>query len=316
MPAHHATRPLQVWSCNITYLKSPVRGVFWYLYLIMDIWSRRIMGWAVHPTQRDAHAATLFTAACHEPAVSPAGLVLQADDGSPMKGATMLVTLERLGVIPSFSRPRVRNDRPYSEALFRTRKVCPAFPTQSFVDLNAARAWVAAFVTWYNHQHPHSAMQFVTPDDRHVGRDIAILEQRAAVYQAARAPPGTLARQHARLVAHDDGVLERCTVRDRGRRREIELHRTTILTLTPPAVSVIGGRPSIHMRTSFTGRHGSFVITDTWRCTKMKDGEVSHSRRRDRRAHLYHAQRSRVPRQLGGDVDRHRWPRTIHPHAG
>ena len=208
MPAHHATRPLQVWSCNITYLKSPVRGVFWYLYLIMDIWSRRIMGWAVHPTQRDAHAATLFTAACHEPAVSPAGLVLQADDGSPMKGATMLVTLERLGVIPSFSRPRVRNDHPYSEALFRTRKVCPAFPTQSFVDLNAARAWVAAFVTWYNHQHQHSAMQFVTPDDRHVGRDIAILEQRAAVYQAARAPPGTLARQHARLVAHDDGVLE------------------------------------------------------------------------------------------------------------
>jgi transposase InsO family protein len=113
--------------------------------------------------------------------------VLHADNGGPMKGATMLATLERLGVIPSFSRPRVSDDNPYSEALFRTLKYCPAFPTQPFVDLDAARAWVAAFVAWYNHQHQHSAIQFVTPDDRHTGRDMAILEQRAAVYQAARA---------------------------------------------------------------------------------------------------------------------------------
>ena len=186
VPAHHATGPSQVWSWDITYLKSPVRGVFWYLYVMMDIWSRRIMGWAVHPTQSDAHAATLFTTACHAHAVTTTGLVLHADNGGPMKGATMLATLERLGVIPSFSRPRVSDDNPYSEALFRTLKYCPAFPTQPFVDLDAARAWVAAFVTWYNHQHQHSAIQFVTPDDRHTGRDIAILQQRAAVYQAAR----------------------------------------------------------------------------------------------------------------------------------
>lgn len=187
VPAHFATGPQQVWSWDITYLKSPVRGVFWYLYLMMDIWSRRIMGWAVHPTQRDAHAATLFTATCHEHAVSTAGLVLHADNGGPMKGATMLATLERLGVIPSFSRPRVSDDNPYSEALFRTLKYCPTFPAQPFVDLDAARAWVAAFVRWYNHQHHHSAIQFVTPDDRHTGRDITMLAQRDAVYQAARA---------------------------------------------------------------------------------------------------------------------------------
>jgi transposase InsO family protein len=185
--AHHATGPHQVWSWDITYLKSPVRGEFWYLYLMMDIWSRRIMGWAVHPTQSDAHAAALFTTVCHAHAVSTTGLVLHADNGGPMKGATMLATLERLGVIPSFSRPRVSDDNPYSEALFRTLKYCPTFPSQPFVDLEAARAWVTAFVTWYNHHHQHSAIRFVTPDDRHTGRDIAMLAQRDAVYQAARA---------------------------------------------------------------------------------------------------------------------------------
>jgi transposase InsO family protein len=187
VPAHHATGPQQVWSWDITYLKSPVRGVFWYLYLIMDIWSRRSMGWAVHPTQSEAHAAALFTRVCHEQAVSTTGLVLPADNGGPMKGATMLATLERLGVVPSFRRPRVSDDNPYSEALFRTLKYCPAFPTQPFVDLDAARAWVTAFVTWYNTPHQHSAIRFVTPDDRHTGRDLAILAQRATVYQTARA---------------------------------------------------------------------------------------------------------------------------------
>ena len=187
VPAHDATGPQQVWSWDITYLHSPVRGVFWYLYLIMDIWSRRIMGWAVHPTQSDTHAATLFTTVCHEHVSTPIGLVLHADNGGPMKGATMVSTLERLGVIPSFSRPRVSDDNPYSEALFRTLTYCPAFPSQPFHDVEAARAWVTAFVAWYNHRYQHSAIQFVTPDDRHTGRDVAILAQRSAVYQAARA---------------------------------------------------------------------------------------------------------------------------------
>lgn len=186
-PVHVATGPDQVWSWDITYLKSPVRGAFWYLYLILDIWSRRIMGWAVHREQRDTHAATLFHTCCTQRQLDPTGLVLHADNGGPMKGATMVSTLERLGVLPSFSRPGVSNDNPFSEALFRTLKYCPAYPSQPFATLAAATAWVTAFVQWYNHDHHHSAIRFVTPDDRHTGRDIARLAQRDAVYRAAQA---------------------------------------------------------------------------------------------------------------------------------
>jgi len=118
--------------------------------------------------------------------------VLHADNGGPMKGATMVATLERLGVLASFSRPGVSDDNPFSEALFRTLKYRPGYPTQPFADLVAARAWVEAFVEWYNTQHLHSAIRFVTPADRHAGRDIALLVARRAVY--ARAQRRTPAR--------------------------------------------------------------------------------------------------------------------------
>lgn len=184
-PVHVATGPNQVWSWDISYLKTPVRGVFSYLYLIMDIWSRRIMGWAVHPTESAEHASDLFLATCARQCLDPKGIVLHADNGGPMKGATMLVTLERLGVLPSFSRPGVSNDNPFSEALFRTLKYCPTYPTQPFASLDAATRWVDAFVRWYNHVHQHSAIRFVTPDDRHAGREATILAQRDRVYRAA-----------------------------------------------------------------------------------------------------------------------------------
>lgn len=129
----------QVWIGDITYLESPVRGMFWYLYLIMDSCSRRIMGWAVHPTQSDAHAAALFTTVRHEQTVSTTGLVLYADNGDPMKGAVMLATFERLGIVPSLSRPLVSDDNPYSATLSRTLQHYPAFPSQPFGDLEVAR---------------------------------------------------------------------------------------------------------------------------------------------------------------------------------
>ncbi len=185
--AHEATGANHVWSWDITYLKTPVAGVFFYLYLIVDIWSRKIVGWAVYPTESAAHAASLFQATCRATCCDPTQLTLHADNGGPMKGATMLVTLERLGVLPSFSRPGVSNDNPYSEALFRTLKYCPAYPTQPFADLATATAWVAHFVAWYNRVHQHSAIRFVTPDDRHTGRDIALLAKRHQVYTQARA---------------------------------------------------------------------------------------------------------------------------------
>jgi transposase InsO family protein len=184
--AHVATGPNQLWSWDITYLKTSVRGVFDYLYLMLDVWSRKVVGWAVHDVESAECAAALFLAICRTQRLDPAGIVLHADNGGPMKGATMVVTLERLGVLASFSRPGVSNDNPFSEALFRTLKYRPEFPTQPFADLGAARAWVEAFVHWYNTEHLHSAIRFVTPADRHAGRDGALLLRRAAVYARAR----------------------------------------------------------------------------------------------------------------------------------
>lgn len=184
--AHVATGPNQLWSWDITYLRTPVRGVFVYLYLMLDVWSRKVVGWAVHDVEAAECAAALFRAICRAERLDPAGIVLHADNGGPMKGATMVATLERLGVLASFSRPGVSNDNAYSEALFRTLKYCPAYPTQPFADLAAARTWVEAFVHWYNTQHLHSAIRFVTPADRHAGHDIARLLQRRAVYTRAR----------------------------------------------------------------------------------------------------------------------------------
>ncbi|CAN5261496.1 hypothetical protein BH09GEM1_BH09GEM1_48370 [soil metagenome] len=183
---HVATGPNQLWSWDITYLKTPVRGVFDYLYLLLDVWSRKIVGWAVHEVESAEHAAALFRATCHAQRADPAGIVLHADNGGPMKGATMVATLERLGVLASYSRPSVSNDNAFSESLFRTLKYCPAYPTHPFPDRAAARAWVEAFVRWYNTEHLHSAIRFVTPDDRHAGRDTALLLARRAVYLTAR----------------------------------------------------------------------------------------------------------------------------------
>lgn len=185
--AHVAAGPNQVWSWDITYLKSPIRGEFFYLYMIIDVWSRKIVGWEVHETESAELAATLFEGTTVAQRVDPRGIVLHADNGGPMKGSTMVTTLERLGVLASFSRPHVSDDNPFSEALFRTLKYCPEFPTKPFADVNAARAWVLRFVTWYNTTHLHSGTRFVTPDDRHAGKDTEILERRAKVYEAARA---------------------------------------------------------------------------------------------------------------------------------
>ena len=184
--AQIAHGPNQVWSWDITYLPTPVRGVFLYLYLILDVWSRKIVGAHVYDTESATHAAALFTRTCQRVALDPRGLVLHADNGGPMKASTMVVTLERLGVLPSFSRPRVSNDNPFSEALFRTLKYCPAYPSRPFVDLAAANAWVDRFVQWYNHDHQHSAIRFVTPEDRHTGRELAILAARQQVYARAQ----------------------------------------------------------------------------------------------------------------------------------
>lgn len=183
---HVATGPEQVWSWDITYLRSPVRGVFFYLYLILDVWSRKIVGAQVYAEESTELAAELFGATCEELGLDPDGLVLHQDNGSPMKGAILQATLTSLGVLASFSRPRVSDDNPYSEALFRTLKYRPEYPQRPFASLDEAQAWVDRFVAWYNTEHLHSAIRFVTPDDRHFDRETAILAKRCRVYEAAR----------------------------------------------------------------------------------------------------------------------------------
>lgn len=186
---HSADGPWQLASWDITYLPSQVRGQFFYLYLVEDVWSRKILGWEVHAAESATLAAELVQRIHGEaaPRVELAGWVLHSDNGSPMKGATMLATLQRLGVVPSFSRPSVSDDNPYVESLFRTLKYCPEYPSRGFATLEAATAWVGRFVAWYNEQHRHSGIGFVTPAQRHHGTDVEILERRRELYARRRA---------------------------------------------------------------------------------------------------------------------------------
>jgi transposase InsO family protein len=181
-----ATGPNQVWCWDITYLRSSVRGRFYYLYLVLDIWSRKIVAWEVHEEENSDLATRLVLSACLLQGVDPEQLVIHSDNGGPMKGATMLATLQWLGIIPSFSRPHVCEDNAFAESIFRTLKYRPAYPTRPFASLQAAQAWVSNFVNWYNLEHRHSAIRYVTPAQRHAGEDVAILARRKALYERTR----------------------------------------------------------------------------------------------------------------------------------
>ncbi len=182
-----ANAPNQVYSWDITYLKTTIRGIFLYLYLFMDIYSRKIVGWQVYEEESSEWAADIVRDITQREGIGPEQITLHSDNGGPMKGASMLATLQALGIMPSFSRPAVSNDNPYSESLFKTLKYRPEYPAKSFADVTAARQWVSGFVDWYNFKHRHSAIQFVTPAQRHAGLDMAILAKRQALYQAAKA---------------------------------------------------------------------------------------------------------------------------------
>lgn len=187
-----ATAPNQVWTWDVSYLPSPVRGQFYYLYMILDIFSRKITGWEVHECESGDYASTLV----HKAVITEFGvnqllsysqpLVLHADNGSIQKGSTLKAKLDFLGVTSSFSRPRVSNDNPYSESLFRTCKYCPQYPTEGFESLQAAREWMSTFVNWYNNEHRHSGIKHVTPSQRHNNTDEELLARRDALYKAER----------------------------------------------------------------------------------------------------------------------------------
>jgi putative transposase len=181
-----ATAPNQLYSWDITYLPTTVRGQYFYLYLFMDVFSRKIVGWQVYAEESSAQASEVLRDLCAREAIQPNQVILHSDNGGPMKGATMLATLQALGIMPSLSRPAVSNDNPYSESLFKTLKYRPAYPLNAFDTLSAARSWVVKLVDWYNHEHRHSTIRFVTPAERHAHQDHDILSQRARLYEAAR----------------------------------------------------------------------------------------------------------------------------------
>jgi transposase InsO family protein len=185
---HIATAARAVWCWDMTYLPASVIGLWFHLYLILDLYSRKIVGWEVHDSDDAEHAAHLVrrTALAEGIAALSTKPVLHGDNGSTLKATSVLAMLHWLGVKPSYSRPRVSDDNAYAEALFRTAKYCPEFPTKGFADLEEARAWAAGFVHWYNVDHRHSGIRYVSPAQRHAGEDHAILAARHALYTKAR----------------------------------------------------------------------------------------------------------------------------------
>ena len=184
---HQATGPNEIWVWDITWLPGPVVGTFFYLYLMLDLFSRKVVGWEVFEEETAACAAIVVRKASLAEGRGLAPLVLHSDNGSPMKGATMLVTLQKLGIAASFSRPGVSDDNAQAEAFFRTLKYRPGYPGKGFGTLESARDWVKNFVHWYNHKHRHSALKFVTPTQRHAGEDHTVLRAREQLYAQARA---------------------------------------------------------------------------------------------------------------------------------
>jgi putative transposase len=185
---YSATGPNQVWSWDITYLRSSIKGQYYYLYLVEDIYSRMIVAWEIHEYESSEHAAEMIYKASLKHGISHQDnlLVLHSDNGSPMKGATMLSTLQRLGIVPSFSRPRVSNDNPYSESLFRTLKYRPSYPSKPFQSLLEAREWAHDFTAWYNDEHKHSSLKFVTPSQRHYGMAETCISRRKQLMDKAK----------------------------------------------------------------------------------------------------------------------------------
>lgn len=184
--SHCAREPNRLWAWDITWMPAGVRGLYFYWYMVLDVYSRKIVGHEVHVAESAELASLLLRKASLAEGLAGRPVVLHSDNGSSMKGATMLATLERLGIVPSFSRPRVSNDNAFAESLFKTCKYRPNYPSKPFDSVEQARQWTLEFVQWYNHQHKHSGIQFVTPSQRHDGRDGAILLHRKQVYEAAK----------------------------------------------------------------------------------------------------------------------------------
>jgi putative transposase len=183
-PQVHATRPNMAWSWDISRLAGPQPRVYFFLYLIIDVYSRKIVGWSIDTVESDKLARRLINTTAKREAINADELVLHSDRGAQMTSLTVADLLEKLGVTRSLSRPRVSNDNPYSEAAFKTVKYRPDYPKR-FTDIATARAWMRKFTTWYNADHYHSGIGYHHPADVHNGTAPTTVAKRQAVLDAA-----------------------------------------------------------------------------------------------------------------------------------
>ena len=181
-----ATAPNQLWSWDITKLKGPVKWTYYYLYTILDVFSRYVPGWLIAEYESSLLAEQLIVESCAKQGIAPGQLTLHSDNGSPMTSRTMAQLLADLGVIKTHSRPHVSDDNPYSEAQFKTMKYRPDFP-ERFGSIQDARVWGRGFFHWYHHEHHHSGLGLLPPVVVHYGQAQAVIERRGKVLQAAYA---------------------------------------------------------------------------------------------------------------------------------
>jgi putative transposase len=179
-----ATQPKQLWSWDITKLLGPAKWTYYYLYVILDVFSRYVVGWLIAPCESALLAEELIATTCLRQNIQPQQLTVHADRGSAMTSKSVALLMADLGVTKTHSRPHVSNDNPFSEAQFKTLKYRPDYPGH-FGCQQEARSWAQEFFHWYNYQHHHSSLGLLTPADVHFGRAQAVLAQRQQVLAAA-----------------------------------------------------------------------------------------------------------------------------------
>src|SRR6266508_72742 len=179
-----ASGPNEVWSWDITKLLGPAKWTYFYLYVILDIFSRYVVGWMIAPQESAALAERLIAETCAKHGIAPGQLTLHADRGGAMRSKPVALLLADLGVVKTHSRPYVSNDNPFSEAHFRTLKYCPQFPDR-FGSIEDGRAFCQSFFRWYNHDHHHSGLGFLAPAIVHFGQAAAVRAHRELVLAAA-----------------------------------------------------------------------------------------------------------------------------------
>ena len=181
-----ATGPNQVWSWDITKLLGPAKWTYFHLYVILDIFSRKVVGWMVAERETAELAKRLIAATCEKQGIEPGTLTIHADRGTSMTSKPVALLMADLGVTKTHSRPHVSDDNPYSESQFKTLKYRPEFPDR-FGSAQDARAFCQVFFPWYNHEHHHSGIALLTPDMLHYGMAGEVIEQRQKVLDAAYA---------------------------------------------------------------------------------------------------------------------------------